>query len=573
MKKINRLGVFSFRRCIQILSLIIFLSLLGSTLWPLVPLLIPQDFFLRLDPLIATAIPLTVRKFLPSLIPGVLLLFISLLTGRIFCGYVCPMGITLDLSHRIIKWVSDNKRKGSESTLHISPYWRCVKYLILTVILTAAALGVNTALWGTPISLITRFYSLLMYPIVLLFGDFAISLVQPIFETFNLSSLNYLTVTLRRFDSLYFLLTFFSMFFLLEALRPRFWCRHLCPAGALLAVFSWQPIWRRKVTNCITCGQCSRQCPTGAINTDNIKTYYRECISCHTCKNICPVNGITFSPFVKNYLPNIKIDSNNNDEENNKNLSSGERHNFCPMPSRRAFIGATGAGILLTSVQYSGTHSLLRLSARGDIWAENCVRPPGSIPEPDFLDRCVRCGQCMKVCPTNGLQPTWLAAGPEGIFSPILVPRRGPCEPDCNGCGQICPTQAIRYLPLDEKRWAKIGTAVVIQYRCIAWADGRRCMVCQESCPYGAVDIVKKEGLKVPVPVVNSSRCYGCGYCEQHCPVRVSAIMVQPLNALRLDSNDYMTTAKTIGLELTPGAKGQIYNDIPEGELPPGFTE
>jgi len=569
MKKMNRHGGFSFRRCVQILSLVIFLSLLGSTVWPLTLLLIPQDFFLRLDPLIAASIPLTVRQFLPALIPGLVLLFISLLFGRIFCGYGCPMGTTLDLSHRIIKWISDSKREISEKVTHISPYWRHVKYLILTVMLTAAVLGVNIAFWGTPISLITRFYSLLIHPIVLLLGDFSIAMMQSIFETFNLTSLSYLTASQRRFDSLYFILTFFSLLFLLEALRPRFWCRYLCPAGALLAVFSWRPIWRRKVTNCMACGQCSRHCPTGAINAHNFETCFRECISCHTCKNICPAHGITFSPSTRSRLTNINI----NHKEEEKTLAPEEQHHFYPMPSRRAFIGAAGAGILLASVQYSDLHSLLRLSARGDIWSETCVRPPGAIPEPNFLDRCVRCGQCMKVCPTNGLQPTWLTASPEGIFSPILISRRGPCEPDCNACGHICPTQAIRSLPLEEKRWAKIGTAVVIPYRCIALAEGRRCMVCQESCPYGAVNIVQKEGFAVPVPVVNNSRCYGCGYCEQHCPVRVSAIIVQPLNALRLNSSDYISTAKTIGLELIPKAKEHIHDYIPDGELPPGFTE
>ena len=562
MKYINRRSIMPFRRCVQLLILIVFLSLLGSTAWPLVSLLIPQDFFLRLDPLIATSIPITVRKFLPTLIPGLILLLITLLFGRIFCSYACPMGTTLDLSNRITKWITDNKGKISENTRHVSPYWRCLKYLILTIVLTAAVFSVNIAFWGAPISLITRFYSLLMHPVVLLFGDLGIFIMQPVFEAFNLSSLNYVAVPLRRFNSLYFLLAFFSVLFLLEMLKPRFWCRYICPAGALLAIFSYKPIWRRKVTNCITCRQCSSHCPTGAINADNNDTCHRECISCHTCKNICPVHGITFSPF-----------AGSDHEGNNKALSPKKQHCLYPIPSRRAFIGAVGAGMLLTSVQYSGTHSLLRLSARGDIWAENCIRPPGAIPEPDFLDRCIRCGQCMKACPTNGLQPAWLAAGPEGIFSPILVSRRGPCEPNCNTCGHICPTQAIRSLPLDEKRWAKVGTAVVIQHRCIAWAEERRCMVCQESCPYGAVKIVQKEGLKIPVPVVNYSRCYGCGYCEQHCPVRVSAIIVEPLNALRLNNNDYMSTAKTIGLELIPGRKGHVDDCIPEGELPPGFTE
>ena len=247
------------------------------------------------------------------------------------------------------------------------------------------------------------------------------------------------------------------------------------------------------------------------------------------------------------------------------------------LPSRRAFLWSAGAGAVFAAVQLSGAHSLLRAEARGLIWPADCIRPPGALPEPEFLGRCIRCGQCMKVCPTNGLQPSWLSAGPEGVFSPVLAARRGPCEPDCNACGAACPTGAIRPLPLAEKQWAKMGTAVVLRDSCLAWAENRRCVVCEEVCPYGAIACVQAPGAKVAVPVVKAASCYGCGYCEQFCPVRVSAIVVQPLNVLRLADGSYRETGRSIGLDLHPSEKkraGEGYPDaLPEGGLPPGFTE
>ena len=79
------------------------------------------------------------------------------------------------------------------------------------------------------------------------------------------------------------------------------------------------------------------------------------------------------------------------------------------------------------------------------------IRPPGSLEEKEFLKRCVKCGECMKVCITNGLQPTLLEAGLEGIWSPILIPRIGYCEYRCTLCGQVCPTGAIKRLPVDGR--------------------------------------------------------------------------------------------------------------------------
>ena len=85
------------------------------------------------------------------------------------------------------------------------------------------------------------------------------------------------------------------------------------------------------------------------------------------------------------------------------------------------------------------------------------LRPPGSVPEREFLAMCIRCGQCFKVCPNNVLQPLAFQQGFEGLWTPHVVADWAGCESSCNGCGQVCPTGAIRALSIDEKRVARIA--------------------------------------------------------------------------------------------------------------------
>lgn len=555
MKARKTLASARTRRLVQAACLALFCLLLANAeqggVWDL-----PADVFSWMDPLAGVAIPLAARDCIASLLPALAVFLVALFAGRVFCGWICPMGTTLDAAGSLARWKSG--RQGRD------PLPRSTKYLILVAVITAALLGVNMAFWASPIPLVTRLYALVLHPLGLsaLDGGLAAAVSFPPFlsllEETGLAGAQYWFPVLRRYDSALFVALLWSGLILLERVRPRFWCRYLCPAGALLGLASRFAFWRRHTTaSCNSCGRCAAQCPAGILEGRASATQTSECLICRRCESACRRNAVVFRS------------------------EKPMQHVAAFTPGRRAFCGAVAVGAVLAGASRFGGpvdgKDNEKDDGKGDWGGAQgvLVRPPGSLPEADFLARCVRCGECMKACPGGGLQPAVLQAGFSGMFSPFLDPRSGPCMPTCTACGNVCPSGAVQALPLTEKRWAKIGTAKVDTKRCLAWAEDRRCMVCQETCPYGAVSVVPREGHVAPVPVVRPERCYGCGFCEKHCPTGEASIRVEALGALRLADGAFERSAKAAGLELDPALRPAepVHFNESGGGAPPGFLD
>jgi ferredoxin len=251
------------------------------------------------------------------------------------------------------------------------------------------------------------------------------------------------------------------------------------------------------------------------------------------CVTECPesVISVGFAPLPSNA-------SREGGRRKDERISSGAS-SFIPHPSSFSL----SRRHLLQSAAFAVAGVGLFKSApsawRDDTWL---IRPPGA-RENDFLNKCIRCAECTKVCPTGGLQPSLFESGLEGLWSPLLVSRIGYCDYSCNACGQICPTGAIPPLSLEQKRQQVIGIAYIDRDRCIPWASYRPCIVCEEMCPVPQkavrleqVDVVSPEGKPVHLqrPHVVHDLCIGCGICEYQCPlvgpaaIRVYAPMPLP---------------------------------------------
>ncbi len=543
----------NIRRVIQAASFFFFMILLFYAAFPLV-FPVPVDLFVRMDPLVVVAAMIGSLDFIRTLLPGIILMVLTMAAGRFFCSILCPLGTTIDVTDRVIRGPAG---AGAKRTPPQKKY-KLLKYLVLIFILTSALLKVSLAAYGAPIPIITRFFALVVHPVLTLVADAGLTVLRPLAGRIDIASLAYADFINPVFGLQWPIFALPAGIFALALWAPRFWCRYLCPAGAILALMAWRPLFiRRQVSaECTSCGLCRKACPMEAIHEDPHITDHAECIVCRRCSDICPEGAVSF----------IRA----------KGVVSGRAAGFSS--GRRALVLAGLAGFASALMVRAGLTGRACEGGPGRIMAPALIRPPGALPECSFLEKCVGCGQCMKACPTNTLQPAGLSAGITGIFTPVLVARRGPCDPACNACGHVCPTGAIRPLPLEEKRYAKVGTATIMRQRCIAWEQGKACLICDEVCPYGAISLQRSEGAGVAVPFVEESRCNGCGFCEYYCPVQArSAIVVEPMDAVRLESGSYRETSRQLGISIEPKQAGKEgsggSSGIPDGSLPPGFTD
>lgn len=458
-----------------------------------------QNLFFRFDPLILIVVSIAYRTIISTALLAVFLVVATLIFGRFFCGFICPLGTTIDIVDAFIK-----KR------LKTQPVFKNGKYLILLFLIVSAALGASFLHFFEPLAIFERSLTLIFFPALVYLG-----------------SLFTLVPTVAYQESAIALLVF-AMILGLNFLSPRFWCRNLCPLGGLLGLISKFSIFKFSfLEGCTQCTVCEKVCPTGAISFEAAKIDAAECIDCLRCQYECPQDTIKY----KTALAPTRLDLR-----------------------RRHLITTLGASILIAPLAKTLLHQKL---------AGRLIRPPGSIPESDFLNVCIHCGKCMKTCPTNGLQPCILEAGVNGLWTPRLVSRIGGCENNCNMCGQVCPTSAIRKLPLEEKTYVKMGTAVIDRARCIAWEQDKVCLICDEACPYNAINSLNEtiHGTTLLRPFVDERICTGCGLCEARCPIEGrSAVEIYSIGEERKHHGSYITEEK-VNLR----ACEEKVEDIPSG--------
>lgn len=507
------MNIITVRRISQIFFVVLFfwfciVSSFGESWWQLRGW--PVNWILQLDPLIALGTILTTRTLYAGLAWALLTVVLTVLLGRFFCGWLCPFGTI----HQFFGWIGWRNKKFAERVA-ANQYRsaQAIKYYLLIGLLTAAAGGVFADLfrvarqWPTipGLALATSLAGLSFLAIrkvvpdrwkaagilVIVLGAwlamgiflhtealFGVSLqtgwldpIPLVHRSVNLVLLPIMDAATGKFSTsprfyvgAWTIGAVFLAAVLLNFVVPRFYCRFLCPLGALFGVLSGPALWRvgKREGNCTECELCKNNCEGACEPFEKIRS--SECLLCMNCLDACQQTQMTYGT---------------------ARSAAGE----VPGPdiSRRGFIVAAVAGV--TAVP------MLRLSGLlGPNWQPRVVRPPGALAEEQFLERCLKCDQCLRVCPTNVIQPATTEAGLEGVWTPVLNFRVGTsgCQLNCVACGQICPTAAIRPLTLDEKLGRKefgpagpirIGLAFVDRNRCLPWVMDKPCIVCQENCP------------------------------------------------------------------------------------------
>ncbi len=515
-------GMRAIRRGAQLGMLALFFMLFFAATFPMYSHIVP-DLFLRADPLAALSVLLgRSGAELVRMWPALVIVALTVALGRVFCGWLCPLGTTIDIfDHFFFRRIRRSQR------LRIP----ALKYYVLVAALVAALLSVQVGHYVDPIPLLTRTVALVFHPIGVFAYNSTVGAGAGVGDGLAGSGNDAVAATGKKLKDLRMyhrpsityrtnLIAFaiFAVILGLSAYGRRFWCRNVCPLGALLALFGRYGLLKRVVTDdCTQCMRCVSECKMAAVPEDPHATVLRECIQCWDCTCVCPedANPIAWTTRAKSEADAVELGVN-----------------------RRRLVQALATG---------GSYALLAQTAAARTHrSEKLIRPPGAMhimseagltdrpySEADFLATCIRCGECMKACITNCLQPAIGEGGWEAFWTPIIVPRIGYCEKICNICGTVCPTGALRFFYIAEKEDLISGIAKIIKDTCIAWYDDRACAACDEACHYKAVEVKpipqqRPDGITVVHrrPVVYEDLCTGCGECEKACPVKPDAAIV-----------------------------------------------
>jgi polyferredoxin len=474
----------------------------------------PVRLFFEIDPLVALSNALASHALYRGLLWSLLILIPTIFLGRFFCGWICPLGSV----HHFFGQLRSERKRGKQ-LIDSNRYkgWQSTKYYVLIFVLIATVAGTGIVGWFDPFSLLVRSLGLSLLPAL----NYALNAVVRQLEHSQIgalqavgSGLHFVVGALLSFKATYFRQSIWlgSIFIFLLVLNfrvTRFWCRALCPLGALLGIVSrWSILALLKTPeHCKDCNRCLLTCQGGDDPIGGVPWRKSECHLCLNCVEACPENGLAFKFFSNQSYKSINL-------------------------QKRKLLTSVGASLAIVPLLRSTSGFAVEHH-------ERLLRPPGALDEEYFLSRCIRCGECMKVCPNNALHPALGEAGLEGLWTPVMVPRIGYCASSCALCSQTCPTGAIWEITSKQKAWTtelsgdikpiRLGTAFYDRGRCLPWAMGTECIVCEEWCPTSPkaiflrpAEVTDRAGntRKVKQPYLDPSLCVGCGACEYACPVQ-----------------------------------------------------
>lgn len=396
---------------------------------------------------------------------------VALLFGRLFCGWLCPLGLWQDVVWRLRRALRRRRpaREGAAAFARRSAVERAARCVAAGLCFGALACGFAGGFLALePYSVAWR-------------GAHAAT---------------------RAGAALLGALAPLALVTALAAWRGRLFCTALCPVGAALGLLAKAAPFRIRMNErCVKCGACAAVCPSHCIDVENGAVDNGRCTRCLACIAACKVRGIAFA------APRRESDPAMNRRDRRTDGRAQDTPAFSA--SRRAFLkgaAALAAGLAAGAALAKIGAGRIAAAAKRALG----ILPPGAGDPARFASRCTGCLRCAQVCPSGIIRPA-----PGGVGPVRLDLSAGACQHDCHRCAEACPTGAIRRMPLAEKQRTKIAKVEFHATHCIVYqGESHFCGRCAEACPSEAIELRRNGAPKPP----KADRCIGCGACQLACP-------------------------------------------------------
>lgn len=456
---------------------------------------------------------LTKMQFVPALLAlnGVVLaivLFVSVLFGRIYCSSVCPMGIYQDL----VGWISRrrlfHRKRKKRYTFHAPK--NILRWGVLGITIVAFFAGF-TLLLGLidPYSAYGRAITSTFRPVYM--G--ANNLLEFIFSHFGNYTFYKTEVYVLNAGVLFVgIITLLAIGYL--AWRSgRTYCNTICPVGTVLGFVSKFALFKIKIntTACTNCGSCATVCKASCIDVKTHRIDYSRCVDCFNCLESCSTHALSFK------LP-LHLDK--------------KKEDLTPAvdSDKRKFL-LTGVTTALVVPAVFAENKIAGFTGDAKHLRQHPICPPGAKSAEHLSKHCTSCHLCISRCPSKVIKPAFLEYGIKGFMQPMMDYQHGFCNYNCTICSTVCPSKALSPLTQEEKHKTQIGRVTFHEEICVVHTDGTNCGACAEHCPTQAVTMIPYVGHEgLTIPFINPDICVGCGGCEYICPVR-------PYRAIHVEGN------------------------------------
>jgi len=434
-----------------------------------------------------------------------LVLILTFFFGRVYCSFLCPLGVLQDIIHFFTKRFKKRKVYKFAKAKNLLRYSLLI--LVIAFLLFGSIFFLNLL---DPYSMFGKIASNLLRPIYYLGNNIAAGIVE------SMGSYALFPVKMKSYSwlSIAYSISILSLIIWMTYKYGRLYCNTLCPVGAFLGFISKYSIFKISLNEslCNSCGACGSKCKAQCIDTKNKKVDFTRCVGCMNCLTACPSSGVVFSRKSKQETEPLPIK---------------------PINERRNFIKSSA--LVPLGIVGLAKHGMAEEIKEGmiPVVKEYHVIPPGALSIKHFTNQCTACHLCVSACPTKVIQPSFLEFGLSNMMQPYMDFHTNFCNFECVICSEVCPTGAILPIQLEEKKLTQLGISKFIKENCVVYTDETACGACSEHCPTKAVDMVYYKD-KLNIPEVNEDICIGCGACEYACPTTPKSIYVDgnPIHVL-----------------------------------------